>query len=151
MIKSRSSNKGKSIQKNTEIDDPSIGPPFEREHQYTYEQLKCFSKQIARHRFKLTELSAKSKNENKELIKRSQKVLFDDQLNQAQILIQTSKPSKMLLLRTLQRFLDCTEKYQIEMGHETWFFLEPQTTSNVTSLLPHDPSKPSTSTGRQRE
>ena len=129
-----------------EIDDISLGPVFPEEGKYTKSQLITFSRNISRLQFEFAE---EEKPESKEEIERLRNVLFDNSVTRAQLLINTNNPSKKLLLRLLQRFLSCLERYDVIADYEEWFIVKPslpQPPAEKSRPKPRfDPNKPSTS------
>jgi hypothetical protein len=154
-------------------DDPDIGPLFPFPNKYSIAQLHSFSDKLTQLRFWFTEKAPQLQQTDERIFKIYRSLLFDNQLIRAHFLIRRA-PSKNLLLRLLQRFLDCLKENNAYIEISEWFIIPPSLppiSSNVTpTLIPtpassaaqprlprpppplpknFDPNKPSTSRGIQ--
>jgi hypothetical protein len=90
-------------------DDPDIGPLFPLPNKYSIAQLQSFSDKLTQLQFWFTEKAPQLQQKDERIFKLYRSLLFDNQLIRAHFLIRRA-PSKNLLLRLLQRFLDCLKE-----------------------------------------
>ena len=147
---------------NWEADDPSLGPLFPKPDKYTTKQLQQFSKKLTDLRFWFTEEGQALKTEGPHVYNTYRNLLFDNSIVRAQLLLIHHPYSKRLLLRLVQRFFDCLNTHNAYIDISEWFIIRPlpprtrpaqaQTNTESPDSDPDfDPTKPSTSTGKQRK
>lgn len=140
-----------------ESDDPDLGPLFPETRRYSTVQLQAFSQKLTELRYWYTEEQSKLKTENHYAYVAYRNILFDSKIVRAHLLLRRYPNSKRLLLRLLQRFLDCLDESNAYIDISNWFLIQPVETQSPEqaptvaspSTRPFDPSKPSTSTGKQ--
>jgi hypothetical protein len=129
-------------------DDPDIGPLFPLPNKYSIAQLQSFSDKLTQLQFWFTEKAPQLQQKDERIFKLYRSLLFDNQLIRAHFLIRRA-PSKNLLLRLLQRFLDCLKENNAYIEISEWFIVPPSlppTSSNLTPTLNPIPTSPAPQT-----
>ncbi len=110
---------------NKSDDDPELGPMYQRKGRFTEKQLLSFARHLAQLRFEFAENPDLFEQENPGQSETIRKILFDEKLLRAQLMVSQKRASKNVLLRMLQRFITVLKLENVFVAYDDWFFISP--------------------------